>query len=239
MVLSIIVHRITPSPSKNVAKGTLSDLKRGLEEDDFLETDSVTEDEENMRKQRRKLFRDKRLNPSKSVPLSHSKHSAHNESLLKSVEFKQDNKKERTRVSVPNDKKKEHMPPVSSIMVRENFIDDSSQIVFSSLAVRDVLCLFCKNKTELCHERTYSQYCLQAARNYLHNNDDGWLEGFSPARMERVFVVAYNGIRRADVFQKFGYYSPETFSVPKCMELGSMHDAVDLGFKNEVDKNSK
>ena len=26
---------ITPSPSKNVAKGTLSDLKRGLEEDDF------------------------------------------------------------------------------------------------------------------------------------------------------------------------------------------------------------
>ena len=75
--------------------------------------------------------------------------------------------------------------------------------------------------------------------NYLYNNDDGWLEGFSPARMERVFVVAYNEIRRADVFQKFGYYNPETFSVPKCMELGSMHDAVDLGFKNEVDKKLK
>ena len=57
--------------------------------------------------------------------------------------------------------------------------------------------------------------------------------------MERVFVVAYNEIRRADVFQKFGYYNPETFSVPKCMELGSMHDAVDLGFKNEVDKKLK
>ena len=51
--------------------------------------------------------------------------------------------------------------------------------------------------------------------------------------------MVYNEIRRADVFQKFGYYCPETFSVPKCMELGSMHDAVDLGFKNEVDKNSK
>ena len=229
---------ITISPSKDahsekpsaVAKGSQSDVKNKRWGDKGFEIHTDEEEEEHVR-QRRKKRRDKFVpQATTSSTFSNSDNNLCNQALVPKVVIKQE-KIERKKVTIPNDKKKEYMPPVSSVTVRKSIDSYSS-------SVRDV-CLFCKNQANLCHDKVYSDYCLQAARSYLYNNDDGWLEGFSPARMERVFATAYNEIRRADLFQKFSYYNPETFKVPKCMELGSMCDAVDLGFKTEVDQKLK
>ena len=53
--------------------------------------------------------------------------------------------------------------------------------------------------------------------------------------MENVFGNAYSEIRRTHIFLKHGFYTHEKFLVPKCMEISSMLDAVDLGFKQDVD----
>ena len=151
----------------------------------------------------------------------------------------QKEKMERKRISVATDPMKE-MPQVSSIMV-EKKTTTSKTFHFAHTSYPKQhrgkeVCLHCKNKEELCHEEKYSKYCLQAAHSYLHSNNEDWLAGFSPARMESVFGMAYNEIRRSDIFLKFGYYTPELFIVPKCMELGSMREAVELGFNPIVDK---
>ena len=82
----------------------------------------------------------------------------------------------------------------------------------------------------MCHNVRYPKYCLKAANDYLQSNNDGWLSGFSPPRMESDFASAYNEIRRVDIELRFGYYHSGHFRVPKCMELSSMQEAVDLGF---------
>ena len=40
------------------------------------------------------------------------------------------------------------------------------------------------------------------------------------------------------MFLKFGYYTPELFIVPKCLEVGSMQEAVDLGL-NPIDQDQE
>ena len=52
--------------------------------------------------------------------------------------------------------------------------------------------------------------------------------------MESIFTTAYNEIRRADMHMRFGYYTPDTLKVPKCVELTSMQQAVDLGYNSQV-----
>ena len=83
----------------------------------------------------------------------------------------------------------------------------------------------------LCHEKRYSGYCYQATYSYLQNKEHGLFAGFSPARMESVFMSVYNEIRRADMWMRFGHYTPGWLRVPKCMELNSMKIAADLGFQ--------
>ena len=51
------------------------------------------------------------------------------------------------------------------------------------------------------------------------NNDHGWLAGFRN-----------NDIRRVDTELTFEYYDNQWHRVPKCMELTTMQDTVDLGY---------
>ena len=92
------------------------------------------------------------------------------------------------------------------------------------------VCPFCHNVAFLCHEKRYSNYCYQAVYSYLQDKNNGLLAVFSPARLESVYMSAYNEIRRVDMFQRFGYYTPGWLRVPKCMELNSMKMAADMGY---------
>ena len=89
-------------------------------------------------------------------------------------------------------------------------------------------CIYCNS--QLCHEKRYSTYCYQAIYSYLQDKSQGFLTGFSPARMESVYMAAYNEVRRSDMWIRFGYCTPGWLRVPKCMELNSMKLAVDLGY---------
>ena len=46
--------------------------------------------------------------------------------------------------------------------------------------------------------------------------------------------MAYNEIRRSDMYRRYGYYNPDTLKVPKCIELTSMQVAVELGYNSQV-----
>ena len=47
-------------------------------------------------------------------------------------------------------------------------------------------------------------------------------------------MAAYNDIRKCDMYMRFGYYTPVTQKVPKCMELTTMQEAVNLGYNSQV-----
>ena len=96
--------------------------------------------------------------------------------------------------------------------------------------VSEKVCMYCHSKGYMCHEKRYSRYCYQATYAYLQDKDHGLFAGFSPARMESVYMTAYNEIRRSDMWMRFGYYTPGWLRIPKCMELNSMKSAVDLGY---------
>ena len=92
------------------------------------------------------------------------------------------------------------------------------------------LCIYCHSRGDLCHEKRYSSYCYQATYAYLQDKEQGLFAGFSPARMESVYMAAYNEVRRSYMWMRFGYYTPGWLRVPKCMELNSMKIAADLGY---------
>ena len=92
------------------------------------------------------------------------------------------------------------------------------------------LCIYCHSRGDLCHEKRYSSYCYHATYAYLQDKEQGLFAGFSPARMESVYMAAYNEVRRSDMWMRFGYYTPGWLKVPKCMELKSMKISADLGY---------
>ena len=117
--------------------------------------------------------------------------------------------------------------------MKHNDIVSPTRFLFDpSLTARDSeqVCIHCKSLVYLCHEKLYSNYCYQATYSYLQDKENGLLAVFSPARLESVFMSAYNEIRRSDMWMRFGYYTPGWLRVPKCMELNSMKTASDLGY---------
>ena len=217
------------------AKGTKCN-KKHLYEEVF---DSEEDDDVLRANRRKKQMRKKWISPN-TTPVSSFSHS--NKNLVYQNEGKKviikTEKVERKKAAVATDKKKQHStPPIASISVRTScktfrFANEPPR---PTQAVYEDVCIFCKNKMYLCHNNIYSEYCMQACHSYLHTNNKGWLDGFSPYRMEKVFGNAYSEIRRTHIFLKHGFYTHEKFLVPKCMEISSMLDAVDLGFKQDVD----
>ena len=178
----------------------------------------------------------KRKNRRKDAAAVSSLSSTHYDKKMKteddSICIKQKmNKPRRTKVSVAIDRTKQQRLPNEIRVSTNNSVTTSPFHVNPNGTTADYeLCLHCKSRKYMCHNVRYRKYCLQAAHIYLHTNNHGWLAGFSPARMESVFASAYNKIRKVDINQMFGYYHSGYIRVPKCMELHSMQEAVDLGF---------
>ena len=233
------VPEVTPSSAGN----TLTpDAKRDFTINKGKKENSDNEDDEESvtsyylpRVERKLKRREKRRKETEAVAVS-SFSSTHYDKKMKSVDdaihIKQEIKKPgRATVSVPSDRIKQQRPPNEIKVISNNSVSSSPLYINPNPTAADYeVCLHCKSRKYMCHDVRYRKYCLQAANDYLQCNTHGWLSGFSPARMESVFASAYNEIRRIDIYQSFGYYHSGYLRIPKCMELNSMQEAVDLGY---------
>ena len=175
-------------------------------------------------------------NTSTTKPVSSTQHNQYSSKIdeeevqFVKVDNKQSNKKRKATYDTSNMMKAPPSDKQRSKLFYQSSFGRKSPQPFE-------LCIHCGNQNYLCHNKVYSTYCTKACMTFLQQqNENDWMDGFNPDKMESIFFNAYNEARRVDIEERFGFYCTERFDIPECMRVNSLTASINMGYNAKLCK---